>query len=188
MNSAIMRAFARFGLGAVCIWAMACATTPEPNYFTLDMRSSGAVQAACDIDVTGIRPSDALSKSEILIERSPTEIEYYAVARWAEGVGHLVRHKLDIEFGQGHSNPRVIMQGTILAFGQVDRPGGADAHIMLSLRMRDDKNAESSFERIYEARIPAKTSSASAVVEALSHGLEQLAVEIAADAATFVNK
>jgi len=167
-------------------------------------RSEAAAAAAprvCNLDVGRLRPGQVLARTDILIKKSPTEIEYYVAERWAAGLEELVPQKLEVEFGPDDpGRPTIVVSGTILAFEQVDAPAvsapGESAenaavappsvHVKLDLAFhledagRYDKPL---FEKVYDARRPAASGDPGAVVRALSEALEQLAAEIAADAA-----
>jgi len=162
-----------------------CATPPAPRYYTLDMSPSGNAGAPVNIDIQRLRESEALARKDILIKKSPTEIEYYAAEQWAATLGELVRQKLDAEFGPGADKRQtLVLSGTILDFGQVDTPGGAQAHVRLALEFRPadaSLHAPPLFKKTYDVHLPAKSSTPQDVVVALSEGLERIAADVAAD-------
>lgn len=179
--------FAILGL-LIVPFAGGCAHTPEPRYYTLNMTPSGTVHPDCNIEVDRLRPHDALTRTDILVKKSSTQIEYYALDRWAASLSELVPEKLQAEFGDPDPQRKtIVVSGTILAFEQVDRSDGADAHIKLELDLR---NAGASrydtplLRKQYEATLSAGAAEPASVVEALSKGLEEIAAEIAADAST----
>ena len=163
-----------------------CASTTPSRYYTLDMTASGAAASAVNLYVDRIRAAEALTRKTILIKKSPTEIEYYALDEWAASVNELVTEKLVAEFGPKQDGRKSIgLSGTILAFEQIDLPDGVEAHVKLALTFRAEGTAryeEPLLEKNYEARMPAAESSAPAVVRALSACLEQIAADVAADA------
>ena len=172
-------------LGLALVLAAGCARTPEPRYYTLDMASSGRVDAAYNLTVYRIQLHDSLARSDILIKESPTEVEYYANDHWASSVAELVQQKLTAEFGppvEGRKSLR--LSGTVLACGQVDVPGGAEGRVKLYIEVHDPEKKRYQrplLEKIYEASWPASRPTAAAVVVALSQCVEQVAAEIAAD-------
>ncbi len=180
-----MVGFAILGLLLVP-FAGGCAHTPEPRYYTLNMTPSGTVHPDCNIEVDRLRPHDALTRTDILVKKSPTQIEYYALDRWAATLSELIPEKLQAEFGDPDPQRRTIaVSGTILAFEQVDRPDGADAHIKLELDLRNEGASRYDtplLRKLYEVTLPANAAEPAAVVETLSKGLEEIAAEIAADA------
>ncbi len=164
-----------------------CVSVPQSNYYTLDMRSSGQIDAHFVLDSVRIRPGEAVSRREIMIRTSPTEIEYYATQLWAADLGEQLSEKLKAEFGPALTpSLAVTIDGDLLAFEQVDTADGADARVKLDLRVTldpGDDGERRSFSKIYETIVTAGTQEASAVVKALSQGLESIAVELAEDLA-----
>lgn len=175
-------------LAGICLALLAgCVTATETRYYTLDMRPSGGEHAPAALAIDRLRVSEPLKRKEILIQTTPIEIEYYARHEWAARIEELIAEKLAAEFGPrdaaGHA---LLLGGDVLAFGQVDRPGGADAHVKLALNFREDgvsRYAEPLFEKTYERLLPAESAGPAAVVAALSRALEEIAAEIARDAA-----
>ena len=171
---------------AVAVAALVgCASSPPPRYYTLNMEPSGGATVPCNIDVERLRPSEPLSRKEILIKTSPTEIEYYASHQWAANLGELVKEKLESEFGQDLDDRKtIVISGTILAFEQIDVPGGAEVHIKLEVEFRPEgagRHEAPLAEKRYEIRARTQTTRPGDVVKALSHGLGQIAAEIADD-------
>jgi uncharacterized lipoprotein YmbA len=172
---------------ALCLLT-ACASVPKINYYTLDMEPSGGIGSTVNLTVEQVRTTDALSRSEILVQASPTRIEYYATDQWVGGVAELVGQKLQAEFGSAVEGRRTLAVAVmVLACEQVDGSGGAVARMKLSVTIRDPaekRYKDALLEKTYEASLLASHSTAGAVVEALSVCAERLAAEIAADAAT----
>ena len=170
---------------ALC-WLTACASAPKINYYTLDMEASGTVDPPVNLKVEQVRTTDALSRSQIMVQTSPTRIVYYATDQWVGGLDQLVREKLAVEFGEPVEGRRTLLVTVdVLACEQVDVAGGAEARMRLSATVRDPAQKlyrNALFEKTYEATRPATQASAGAVVEALSLCAEQIAAEIAADA------
>ncbi len=175
------------GIAILCCLA-GCASAPEVHYYTLDMGASGKIHDGPAIEIGIFRPSDALSRPELMIHTSPTEIEYYQADQWAANLADLVEEKLAVELeSSAWSAEAVRLDGDILAFEQIDTPGGADAHIKLEIRVRETNTSRTSqplLRKIYEERIPARTNKPGAVVIALSRALEEIAVQISVDIGT----
>lgn len=173
-------------LALAVLVAMGCASVPNIRYYTLDMTPSGKAQPRCNLKVERLRPSDALARKDILIKKSPTEIEYYALDQWAANLGEVVSEKLTSEFGpivQGRKT--LLIAGVIQGFEQVDTADGAAGHIKLDLAFRPEGESRYEpplLEKVYETSVAAERASPTAVVRALSRGLERLAGEIADDA------
>ena len=170
---------------ALCLLS-ACASAPKIDYYTLDMEPSGEARTAVNLTIDRVRATDALSRSEILVQASPTRIEYYASDRWVGGVAELVEQKLRAEFGSAVEGRRSLaVAATVLACEQVDVANGAVARMKLSVTVRDPalkRYQEALLEKTYEASLPASQPTAGAVVEALSECAERIAAEIADDA------
>jgi len=149
------------------------------------MRPSGGTSAQYNIDIDRLCPAEALTCMDILIMKSPTEIEYYARDRWVAGLSELVGEKLESEFGQDvDERTTIIISGRILAFGQVDTADGAEAHIKLDLELRREgmsRYDKAIFEKTYERSLSVEPGGPAAVVDTLSQGLEMIAREISAD-------
>ncbi len=171
----------------VTCFAAGCATAPGPSLYTLNMAPSGEGSGGVQIAVGRLRIAEALQNKRILIKKSPTEIEYYAAAQWAAGLDELLAEKLGVEFGQPNpAGTPCVLSGTLLAFEQVDTPGGGEAHVRLAVEIRKDGTSYYSppaLAKTYDVRLPVAEPTAGAVVEALSTCLEQVAAAIVADAA-----
>ncbi|MDX9972122.1 MAG: ABC-type transport auxiliary lipoprotein family protein [FCB group bacterium] len=180
-----MRLVTIAALIAGCLLA-GCRSTPENRFYTLNMAPSGQVKSGLAIDVEPLRTSEALARRDILIKKTPTEVEYYAVDQWAADPGELVTEKLAAEFGhRPDASNRVRVGGQVLGFEQVDTANGAEAHIKLDLTFRKadaSRLDEPALKKTYELSLPAQGGGPSSVARALSDGLERLATEIAADA------
>jgi len=173
-----------FGL-VLAAWAAGCASSPAHRYYTLDMRPADNEGPLYNIEIHRLRPSEALARNDILIQKTPTEIEYYAADRWAASVGELVREKLAVEFGRRQEAPATVaVSGDILAFEQVDHQDGAQVRVKLDLAFWfENVSARDApaLKKTYECVRPAPAPTPAAVAEGLSRALERIAEEIAAD-------
>lgn len=169
-----------------------CASVQQVDYYTLDMTSSGRVDAAITLLDVDVRPGEAVAKREIMIRVSPTEIEYYALHRWAADLSEQLSEKLKAEFGQpAPGDAWASIKGDLLAFEQVDTPEGADARVKMDLRigLNDfDGKGSKTYTKVYEVVTHADAATPGAVVRALSSGVETIAAEIAADLADELRK
>ena len=52
-----------------------------------------------NVRVERLREVESLARKEILVQRTPTQIEYYAVDQWAAAPGELISQKLEAELG-----------------------------------------------------------------------------------------
>ena len=172
-------------LAVLLIVHCGCASAPKINYYTLAMEPSGRVQTEHNLTVERFRTTEALGNNRILIHKSPTEIEYYAADQWAGGVGELVQQKLLVEFGPSvEGRKTLIVSGTVLAFEQVDQPGGTAARIKLQVTVRDadgKRYQEPMMEKTYAVTSEATGQKPSAVVQTLSRSVEEIAAQIAND-------
>jgi ABC-type uncharacterized transport system auxiliary subunit len=150
------------------------------------MHPSGEIDPAVNLDVDRIRSSEALSRPRILVQISPTRVEYYAHDEWVGPLHELVAQKLEAEFGEGdESVPALEITGDLLAFEQVDITGGANARVKLAVAFWPvgDHNDTPLMANVYEKQVPSGATTPAAVVEALSRALEAVAADIARDAA-----
>ncbi len=166
---------------------LGCLTNRQaPRLYTPDMRPSGKAQCSgCYLKVERLRTTDSLTRSNILIRKRPTQIEYYAFDEWAGRLDELVAQKLQVEFGTRHSTETILISGTILAFEQLDTLEGAKAHIRFEIVFRDERMSRDEkplLEKTYDFEAPVPQPTAAALVEALSRGLEAIAAQIVADA------
>lgn len=164
-----------------------CAST-SPSYYTLDMTPR-------TLDTTGSKhlvaahfmANESLTNRQILIKKSPVEVEYYAASEWAAGLDQIVAEKLQAEWGGDAGQEQSLdVSGVILAFEQIDTPGGADAHLKLAITIRkagESRYAPALLEKTYQCRQAAAAPAPREVVLALNTCLETVAAEIAADAA-----
>jgi hypothetical protein len=174
-----------------------CASPPNTQFYTLDMSPGSNVEAMpVDVVIDRLRPAQALRRGQIMIKRSPTEIEYYAEHEWAADVEELVAHKLSAELPRKSSGaPVVYVSGDILTFEQIDGADGYRPHVRLALQFRlssmrpyDEPLLEATYENSYREEPPVAPPTASvavtakAVVEAMSDRLAAMAPAIAADA------
>lgn len=176
---------AKWLVAAALFTLTACASAPKIDYYTLDMAASGNVRSDADIVVERLQTTEALSRSQILIQSSPTRVVYYATDRWAGSIGELAQQKLTAEFGEpGAGSKNLVLSGTVVAFEQVDGPGGASAKVELRARVRDAASKrfeEPMLEKAYVASRPLGTAGPDQVAAGLSRCLEQIAAEIVAD-------
>lgn len=178
MNRIVVATVACVPLMAGCL----SASVPEYRYFTLDMRPTAELDTPFWIRSVRISPAEALNKNEIMIRTSPTTIEYYALDRWASGLEEQLGEKLRAEFAQSANAGNVVdIDGTLLAFEQVDTDTGASGRIKVEIDA--EVNGEPAVAKIYTAEIAATDASASAVVVALSRATEAVVSELAVDLA-----
>jgi ABC-type uncharacterized transport system auxiliary subunit len=163
-----------------------CRSTPETRYYTLNMAPSGQAAPDFGLEVDRIRSAEPLARRNILVKKTSTEVEYYAVDQWAADPGELVNEKLSSEFGhRPDAQKRFLVSGEVLAFEQIDTASGPEAHIKLDLEFRRedaDRFDAPALKKTYELSLPAPGGGPSAVAEALSRGLEQIAAQVIADA------
>jgi ABC-type uncharacterized transport system auxiliary subunit len=166
--------------------AAGCVSAPNTRYYTLDMSPAGE-GSSINLVVDRLQATEALTRKNILIKNTPTRIEYYAADEWAADVAEMVTHKLESEFGPRlEDRPTLILSGSILAFEQVDMDAGAQAHARIAVELREERGSrldQPLLAKTYEAQLPAQSPEPNAVVVALGQALEQIAVEIMADAA-----
>lgn len=165
--------------------AAGCASSGHSQLYTLDMQPSAEAGAPVNLTVNRLRVAEPLQNKRILIQISPTRVEYYAAAEWAASLNELLAEKLAVEFGPvDPARETYVISGTLLAFGQIDTPNGADAHVRLAVEVRPEGASHYSkpeLAKTYTVRQPADPPAAAGVVESLSAGLEQVARDIVAD-------
>lgn len=181
-----MRVTKRLVIASLPVLA-ACASAPVIHYYTFDMAPSGRTSAAVALNVEDLRTSEALGRRQILIQTSPTRIEYYATDQWAGDVGELVAQKLTAELAPAAPGaPELAVTGTVIDCGQVDRPGGAAAaRLTAELTVRDPAHQLSRaplLVKTYTCERPAEQATPDAVARALSRCVEEIAAELARDA------
>lgn len=170
-------------------WAMAatvmgCASVPDYRYHTLDMRSQADLGAPVWLEEVRPRLNEALTRPEIMIRVSPTQVEYYALDRWASRLDEQLAEKLKTEFAPADdARFQATVDGTVMAFEQVDTPGGADARLKAELRVRMLQRGAlvAEFTRLYDIQEPAQAARPDAVVAALSRAVETLAARLSED-------
>lgn len=170
---------------ACAVLAAGCAHAPASRYYTLDMARSGQTDCPRNLVVTTLRAAEPLTRRALLIRKDPTELEYYAGHEWAARVEELVAEKLEAEFGPPRDGRETLeIEGTVTAFEQVDVPGGAEARIRLRLAFRRaGERGDPLLTKTYEAAARAASATPKDVAVGLSRAVEQVAREIAADAA-----
>jgi uncharacterized lipoprotein YmbA len=177
----------RFATIALMLVLSSCASTPDLDYYTLDMSPSGAVTTDLNLEVARFAISERIDRTQIVIQKSPTRIDYYSKDRWASSLGEMVEHKLAIEFGSAMDGRRtLIVSGRVVALEQVDSPSGPQALARLEVEVRDGgaKGYETPLlVKIYEIEKSASDNSVDALIQALSRAVEEIAAQITADAA-----
>jgi len=166
---------------------ISCASGPTLNYYTVDMTASDATDGTVNLVVDRFTVSEKLDRHQIVIQQSPTRVSYYATDRWASSVGEMVEHKLTAEFGPVDADQRsLIVEGNVVAFEQIDSAAGPVARVGFEITIRDgdSKRYETPLlEKSYEVEQPASDNSVDAMVQALSRAVEEIAAQIAEDAA-----
>ena len=174
-------------LGIVVFAAAGCASVRAPRYYTWDLRPAGAARPSCNIVVQRLRVADPLTRRNILIKRSPIEVEYYALDEWVSGLEQLATHKLQTEFGDELPGRKtVLLEGTLRAFEQQDLPAGARAYAQLSVIVCESPVTRSStplLEKTYEAAVDMPDARPVNLAEALSRAIERIAAQITSDLA-----
>jgi ABC-type uncharacterized transport system auxiliary subunit len=166
----------------------ACASAPKIDYYTLNMEPSGHAEPKVNLSVERFLTTESLGRRRIMVLASPTRIEYYATDQWATSIGELVQQKLAAEFGAPVDGRRsLVVSGKVVAFEQVDRPGGIEARVTLEVVVRDahvPRYQPPLFEKSYSSSRPVSAMRAESVVEELSRCVEEIAAEIATDVAS----
>lgn len=160
-----------------------CATSaPQYKHYTLDMQPHAQLTAPVQFVALRMNVNQALQRPEILIRTSPTQIEYYALDRWASGLDEQIAEKLRTEFATPVLDVRRINADcTVMAFEQVDVNGGAEVRAKLEFVVDS-----LGFQKAYTQQVPAAASNAPAVVEALSRATEAIAAELSNDLAATI--
>ncbi len=174
------------GLMLFVISLAGCASAPQYKYYTLDMRTSGEATPTAQLDTVKVAVADSLNRPEIMIRTSPTQIEYYAVDRWASGISEQITEKLLAEFGKAPAGaPSLWLEVLVLAFEQVDTASGADVRVKLDVHggWYNDGRQVSDLHKAFERTEHAASANAAAVVEALSRTVELIAADIAKESA-----
>lgn len=166
---------------------ISCASAPNLDYYTLDMTASDTSDGTVNLVVDHFRVAEKLDRHQIVIQQSPTRISYYATERWASSVGEMVEHKLAAEFGPVDADQRsLIVEGNVVAFEQIDSSSGPMARVGFEITIRDGESKRYEtplLEKSYEAEEPTSDNNVDAVVQALSRAVEEIAAQIAEDAA-----
>ena len=163
----------------------ACASAPKIDYYTLGMESSGHVDTTVNLSVERLRTTEALGRSQIMVLESLTRVDYYATDHWAGSVGEMVQQKLTAEFGPPVAGRKhLVVSGKVLAFEQVDGPGGTTARVRLEIVVRDTevpRYRAPLLEKTFVSSRSVSGSSAESVVRELSRCVEEIAAAIASD-------
>ena len=171
---------------ALALLLGACVSSPDLDFYTLDMTPSGRAEPTANLEVERFTVTGMLARDPIVVQHTETGIDFYATDRWAAGLGELVERKLQAELGPARAGRRtLVVGGEVIACQQVDVPGGAEARLALAVTIREagaSRRGTPLLARTYQATRPAESASAGAVVRALSRAAEDIAAEIAADA------
>ena len=169
---------------AILVAMAGCASVTPTRYYTLNMTPSANATSTAALQVDRVIVSQALSRKEILIKKSTTEVEYYASDQWVAGLDQLVAQKLNAEFGHPSAeNANVIpLFVTVQGFEQIDTASGADAFLQLVIEARkpgESVRDQPFFSQVFEIRKSISGNKAPDVVQALSAGLEEVALQLA---------
>ncbi|GMW01073.1 MAG: hypothetical protein AMXMBFR84_22100 [Candidatus Hydrogenedentota bacterium] len=172
--------------GAAVMIVVGCASTPPTRLYTLDMTPTGLAKPECNIEVDHMRVHETLNRMDILILKSPTEVEYYASDDWAASLTELVSEKLKAEFGNPQEGrTTVLATGKVLAFGQNDTKEGPKGHVKIEMVYRTpemDPYDPAIRKVTYETLLPVESDGPKGLVTTLTRGLEALARDMARDA------
>ncbi len=160
---------------------------------TLDMAQAHTI-ADIFAQLDGVRiflVNQALQRPEIMIRTSPTQVEYYAIDRWASGLEEQIAGKINTEFASASSDLQPFnITATLMAFEQVDTPAGPEVLVKLDANIQPSFDATGQepiyLRKLYVVTRPAAAPGAAAAVEALSRATEAIASEMAADIAAVV--
>jgi len=179
--------------GALMLVALltGCASVPQFRYYTIDMQSRAQVDSPVRVSDVRIAVNQALARPEIMVRTSPTQIEYYALDRWASGLDEQIAEKLKTEFnGLPMDRPQLALEGTLMAFEQVDTPQGATVRVKLEIEsvhpIKELAAFSPSFQKIYDRTEPVSAATAESAVEALSRATEAIAAELGKDLGDFL--
>lgn len=173
-------------VAGLSLLAFGCLSTPDTRFYTLNMAPSGGTQpGSVHLDIVRVQTLESLARAEILIQTSPTQIEYYAEDTWSASLQELIAEKLRAELGEKKPGQQSVdLTLKVQAFQQVDIANGAEAWAKLTAEVRTpgaSMYAVPLFERTYEAHVPASAPEPNAIVLALGICLEQIAAQLATD-------
>ncbi len=168
-----------------------CASAPQYRYYTIDMTPRAELTPPVRIEGVRISINQALQRPEIMIRTSPTQVEYYAIDRWASGLEEQIAGKINTEFASASSDLQPFnITATLMAFEQVDTPAGPEVLVKLDANIQPSFDATGQepifLRKLYVVTRPAAAPGAAAAVEALSRATEAIASEMAADIAAVV--
>lgn len=181
-----MRRLPKTAITLVAVIACGCAST-SVRYLTLNMDPSGTMPDSGSVVVEDIELSDSLRRPELLVQAQQNEIEYYGDAHWVSSLTELVMEKLEAEFGvAADASQPARLSAKIWKFGEDETAETRCGRVKLSASvwpagssLRDDPG----WTKIYEECVPIEGADVSNVAEALSKGLEVIALQIANDVA-----
>lgn len=177
-------------LVVVAVLTGCASSVPQYRYYTIDMGNGTQMEPPVRVSAVNIRVNEALTRPEILVRTSPTQVEYYALDRWASGLEEQIAEKLKTEFaGASADKPRCEIRGRLMAFEQIDSAAGSEVRIKLDMEV--DQNSPVTDRMIYWRKLytvsrPMDGDGAAAAVDALSRATEEMAEQLAADLAQVV--
>lgn len=158
-----------------------CASVPQFRYYTIDMQQGATLDPPARLTGVSFKVNEALAKPEILIRTSPTQIEYYALDRWASSLEEQLAEKFKTEFaGASGDRPPVNVTGRLMAFEQVDTSAGPEVRIKLDIRAEGNPG-DFGLQKLYTASRPITGTGAAGAVEMLSRATEEIAAQFSAD-------
>jgi len=174
--------------GGFIVVLSGCASAPEYRYYTVDMQPHAQLTPAARVEGVRVVVNQALNRPEIMIRTSPTQIEYYALDRWAAGLDEQIRQKISAEFAVAAGElPAVEIICTLMAFEQVDTPAGPQVRATIDATIQSKSSRPIiSIQKLYTVEEKAAAPGAAAAVEALSRAVEGIARLMAADIAAAV--
>jgi uncharacterized lipoprotein YmbA len=173
----------------LCLAVAACAgcASTTTQHFTLDMRPSESASPG-QLAARHFTVADALANMNIPVRTGPTTLEYYEGVQWAGSLEDLLKEKFQAEFGASvAADGARVIDGHVLAFEQVDLPGGAaEAHCKIEVQVRaagDSRYAKPLLAKVYDVSSPMAVVTPGTLTESLSRCVEQIAAQVRADVA-----
>ncbi|WP_181702328.1 ABC-type transport auxiliary lipoprotein family protein [Chthonobacter albigriseus] len=131
---------------------------------------------------------EALATNRVVVRPTPAQIAYYPKSTWSDDLPALVQTKLVRAFENSGKAKAVGTPGQSLAIDyqvivdirafELDVAGGRSAHVALGVKLLDDRTGKVRATKLFEARVPARTDTATDAIAALDQAAGEAFTDI----------
>ncbi|HOK09525.1 MAG TPA: ABC-type transport auxiliary lipoprotein family protein [Candidatus Hydrogenedens sp.] len=178
-----------FLIGNICI---GCISAPPLHYYTLEwsLKHQQDTSQPLWLQVASIKLAEPLKRKEIMIRKSPVEIEYYSTHLWASSLEELLTHKINQSFmceNLSKNTPDVYLHIDVLNFEVVEMSPQINVDVKFVVQFLNPENMKLITQKVYAVEKQPADKDVKEVVKTLSLCVDEIIDNIYKDA-THLNK